>query len=416
MGLLPTTPPGSSVDCTSCTATRTLSVSFTPASPAPANGYIVKWKRASDTIYTTLSGANPTSSPVIIPNVPACEDVNVIVQSSCGGGQLSTEVSTVATGVGYSLKCDCAYQGTTSEMAYYQYPNIPLDFATTQNGSTITIGYNVVGRINRFTVYNVTDSTTAVTTGWAGTANYSGPWGSTNNTPSTGSIQFTYNSAKVYQLRVEAGGADPSNQLSDSWNVSMGCVYTPPPTYYYYSLNEYACVDCALGGATKVGRSSTQLSATNGTHYKVGSYSYVINTEITPAPSTFNINLDNATATGATCYIACGTTPPSNGTISISNFGGSGATLSGFTPAWFFLDTGTIPLFNLGTASGTHSGYIGNFGVTVGGAMGGCLTLTVNGTMVQNLGISSAGDYTFLNVSIPDDATVVITLDQGACQ
>lgn len=236
MGLLPTTPPGSSVDCTSCTATRSLSVSFTAANPAPANGYIVKWKRASDSVYTTLPGANPTSSPVVISNVPACEDVNVIVQSSCGGGLLSTEVTTIATGLGYGLKCDCAYQGSTSDMNYYQYPNIPLDFGTTQNGSTITIAYNAVTRINRFTVYNVTDSTTTATSGWAGTANYAGPWGATNNTPSTGNISFTYNSAKVYQLRVEVGGADPNNQLSDSWDVSMGCVYTPPPpTYYYYT-------------------------------------------------------------------------------------------------------------------------------------------------------------------------------------
>lgn len=188
------------------------------------------------------------------------------------------------------------------------------------------------------------------------------------------------------------------------------------PTYYYYSLNEYACSNCTLGGATKVGRSSTQLSTTSGTHYKVGSYSYVVNTQITPAPFTFDINLDNATASGTSCNIACGTTPPSNGTISIINNGGAGATLSGFDPAWFFLDTGTIPLYNSGTATGTHSGYVGNFGVTVGGAMGGCLTLTVNGTMVQNLGISSADVYTFLNVNIPSNATVVINLDYGACQ
>jgi hypothetical protein len=48
--------------------------------------------------------------------------------------------------------------------------------------------------------------------------------------------------------------------------------------------------------------------------------------------------------------------------------------------------------------------------------MGGCLTLTVNGTMVQNLGISASGIYTFLNVNIPSNASVTITLDQGACQ
>ena len=252
MALLPTTPPGSSVDCTSCTSTRDLSVSFTAASPAPANGYIIKWKKASESIYTTLPGANPTSSPVTIYNVPACEDINVIVQSSCGGGLVSSEVSTVATGLNYGLKCDCSYEGNTSDMNYYQYPNIPLVFGSTQNGSTITIAYNVIGRINRFAVYNVTDSSTAASSGWAGLANYPGPWGASNNTPSTGSIQFTYNSAKVYQLRVEAGAADPANQLSDAWSVSMGCVYTPPPPTYYY----YTGIICG-GSITESFRSTT---------------------------------------------------------------------------------------------------------------------------------------------------------------
>lgn len=229
--------------------------------------------------------------------------------------------------------------------------------------------------------------------------------------PASSPVSITGVAEGCYAGTVES--ACGSGQFSSTVSFSA-C--SPSPTYYYYALNEYACSTCTLGSTNKVGRSTSVLSTSSGTHYKVGSNTYVVTNEITPAPGSFDVNLDTATQTGATCSQACNPTPPSNGTISISNFGGSGATLNDFTPAWFFLDTGNLPLQNLQTATGTHSGFIGNFGVTVTGAMGGCLTLTANGTMVQNLGISASGIYTFLNVSIPPNATVSITLDQGACQ
>jgi len=80
---------------------------------------------------------------------------------------------------------------------------------------------------------------------------------------------------------------------------------TPSPTYYYYSVNKYDCATCTLDDLTFVARSSTQLSTTSGTHYKVGSFTYVINNQITPAPSTFDVDLDNA-PTGSTCSGVCG--------------------------------------------------------------------------------------------------------------
>ena len=236
MAFFAVTPPQSTNnECLTCNTTRNLLINFTATNPAPTNGYIVKWKKASQTTYTQVS-PNPTSSPVTINSVPACEDINVTVQSACGPGFNSTEVTTTVTGLAVPLRCDCGYEGNIDNMNFYVYPYIPLDFTGTQNGSTITLGYNSVTRINRFYIYNVTDSATTISSGWAGTANYSGPWGATNNTPSTGTIQFTYNNTKTYQLRVEVGGADPSNQLNDNWSVSMGCTYiAPAPTYYYYT-------------------------------------------------------------------------------------------------------------------------------------------------------------------------------------
>jgi hypothetical protein len=236
MAFTPTTPPGSTNNnCLTCSTTRDVVVTFNAANPAPASGYVVKWKRASDTSYTTVS-PNAATSPVTIFNVPACENINVSVESQCGPGFQSQPVTTTVTGLGVPLRCGCGYQGTVDNMNFYIYPSVVLDFTGVQNGSTITLAYNVVDRINRFDIYNVTDSTITVTSNWAGTANYPGPWGASNNTPSTGNIQFTYDQTKEYELRVQVGGADPNNQTNDSWDVTLGCNYVPPgPTYYYYT-------------------------------------------------------------------------------------------------------------------------------------------------------------------------------------
>lgn len=236
MALIPINPPSSSVDCTTCTATRNISVSFTAASPAPANGYIIKWKPASSSVWTTLPGANPTASPVTISNVPACEDIDVSVQSSCGGNQVSSEVFAVAAGIGFPLKCGCNYQGSTSNLNFYQYPDVALDLADATNGATITLTYNAITRANRFDVYNETDLTTAGSSGWVGDGGYSGPWDPGSPGNANGSFTFTYNSAKTYSLRVAVAGANPANETSDSWSVSLACTTTPPPpTYYYYT-------------------------------------------------------------------------------------------------------------------------------------------------------------------------------------
>lgn len=235
MAISPVTPPGGPGDCTSCTDTKSLLISFTNASPTPANGYIVKWKRASDSTYTTVS-PNPTSSPVSVSNVPACEDVDVIVQSSCGPGQLSTEQTTVATGGGYFLRCGCSFQGSIGQVEFYQYPNISLFFGGVTNGTTITLNYNAQGRPNRFEIYNVITNSVVATSGWVGTGGYTGPWSPGSPGTANGTLTFTFDISGSYFLRVAAGPANPSTEESDSWEVSLNCATTPPPpTYYYYT-------------------------------------------------------------------------------------------------------------------------------------------------------------------------------------
>lgn len=229
-------PPANSVDCTICTATRNISVSFTPATPAPANGYVIRYKKASETIWTTRPGGNVNSSPVTIFNVPACENINVSVQSSCGGGQTSSEVFAVAAGLGFPLKCGCTYQGTTEDLTFYQYASVPIDLTGVSNGSSVTLTYNAITRANKFDIYNETDLSVAATSNWVGDGGYSGPWSPGSPGLANGSVSFTYNSAKTYSLKVAVAGANPNNQTNDSWQVSLSCSTTPPPpTYYYYT-------------------------------------------------------------------------------------------------------------------------------------------------------------------------------------
>lgn len=191
--------------CTTCSDTRTVSVSFTAPTPAPSGGYIVKWKKSADadSTYTQVT-PNPTASPVSIPNVPACDDLTISVQASCGGGTTSTAALTTITGVGYKLKCGCGYTGNYSGSGAYSYPDIPIDFTGVANGSQITLSYNPANRYNTFTIFNVTDSTNVTTSG---------------STLSPGNLIFTYNSAKTYSLKVSAVADSPS----DSWSVTLAC-------------------------------------------------------------------------------------------------------------------------------------------------------------------------------------------------
>lgn len=69
-----------------------LNISFTAASPAPVNGYLVKyWNVTTPSNVITVS-PNPTSSPVTITGVPAGCYTGTI-ESACSSGQFSSPVS-----------------------------------------------------------------------------------------------------------------------------------------------------------------------------------------------------------------------------------------------------------------------------------------------------------------------------------
>lgn len=75
---------------TTCNDYKDVTIYFTETTPAPNNGYIVKWKPVSGEIYTYLS-PNITSSPFVLYNVPLCEAINVCISSECSNEVVSTE-------------------------------------------------------------------------------------------------------------------------------------------------------------------------------------------------------------------------------------------------------------------------------------------------------------------------------------
>jgi hypothetical protein len=71
-------------------ATKIITINFTPASPAPAAGYVVRYRPVGTTVYTTVT-PNPTASPVKI-SVEGGLDYEGDIKSDCGSSLYSTPV------------------------------------------------------------------------------------------------------------------------------------------------------------------------------------------------------------------------------------------------------------------------------------------------------------------------------------
>jgi len=87
---------------------NTLTISFTPANPAPSNGYRVRyWATSSPDIVTTVS-PNPTSSPVTISGLIFNSYAGTI-EAACGGGNYSSITSFSASTSGTSYNAISTY-------------------------------------------------------------------------------------------------------------------------------------------------------------------------------------------------------------------------------------------------------------------------------------------------------------------
>jgi hypothetical protein len=126
-------------------------------------------------------------------------------------------------------------------------------------------------------------------------------------------------------------------------------------------------------------------------------------TTTTEAPTTTTTTTTTEAPTTTTTTTAAG-----GGTIVINNNASFGANIDNFTPAWFLIDTGFLPVNGGSSASGTHSGYVGNIGINLSGIAGGDLTLYVNSAFIQQVPTSTDGLYSFIGVTIGSSDSVQI--------
>lgn len=102
----------------------TITITFTPPSPVPANGYRVNYRKVGDTVYTTLS-PNPTTSPVTITGVLAGVAYEGTIESDCGG-TYSTPISWSASAAPKcaTISLTATYPGVQSGATNKWYPEL----------------------------------------------------------------------------------------------------------------------------------------------------------------------------------------------------------------------------------------------------------------------------------------------------
>lgn len=198
-----------------------IQITFTPPSPAPANGYRVRYKKTTDANFITLA-PNPTSSPIVISGVENGVSYNVAVEADCGSEVFSTAITATAAPTKTFSSCPASLSGTEAGSAFFTYPASYIDVYNSAIGS-LAFNYNANDRPNRFNIYDEAGNLVA-TTGWVGTATYSGPWGASLSVSANGTIIVPRDPGSTYyKLVVEAGPAAPVSPISDSWNMSVTC-------------------------------------------------------------------------------------------------------------------------------------------------------------------------------------------------
>lgn len=199
---------------------NTLTVTFTPANPTPANGYRVKYWPTSDPTNITTVSPNPTSSPVTISGL-AQNSYSGTVEAACGGGNYSSIASFNANLVGGCLT------GTT--MATTNCSSGQTSTFTLGSGYTATVtmaGYYYSGTGTRTITGSLLDNSNAVIQNFTYTQT-----GSTQGTVSP--TNYILNTAGTYKLQINQ--VNCSTNGSGTGTMTVGNCLSNTPTYYYYT-------------------------------------------------------------------------------------------------------------------------------------------------------------------------------------
>lgn len=78
-----------------CNSYKTLQVEFIEPAVPPANGYLVKWRPVGTSSWNQLSTLN--GSPIYIPNVPICQNLEGTIQADCGSGNFGPVINFAVT-------------------------------------------------------------------------------------------------------------------------------------------------------------------------------------------------------------------------------------------------------------------------------------------------------------------------------
>jgi hypothetical protein len=225
-----------------CPVTRTITINFNPSTPAPANGYRVRWRTVGSESF--IIAGNFNSSPVVLNNIPMCSAIEGTIENSCGNNDYSSSTVWSVPAL-TSTKCANILVRSKLSPSYYTYPKELLDVDNSAS-STISLNYIANDTPNKFIVYN-SDSTEVANSGWVGVANYAGPWGSILDTNISGSLTFPKASGdgRFFSLVVEHAG---HATITDSWQVTLGCTVGGGGMTPTYDLKAYI-----YGAQTNVG-------------------------------------------------------------------------------------------------------------------------------------------------------------------
>lgn len=169
-------------------------------------------------VLSFIKGASNSYS-LIIETAPQGLTDTWNVSISCASGSPTPEPG---------CACETYISDSRTGTGYYTYPNKLLDLSCAPYGGkyglAIQLHCDPVDVPNRFSVYNA-DGQFVATSGWIGTADYSGPWGASLNSPSAQDISFTRDgTSSFYYLKVETSTL---SNAEDAWNVSIICPSGP---------------------------------------------------------------------------------------------------------------------------------------------------------------------------------------------
>lgn len=199
---------------------NTLTISFTAASPVPANGYRVKYWPISDPSNITTVSPNPTSSPVVISGLPQNSYAGT-VEADCGGGSYSSVSSFSA-----NLSGNCLTGTTLATGNCSSGMTSTFTLGSGFNATVTMSGYYYSGTGTRTITGALLDNSNVVIQNFTYTQT-----GSSQGTVSPSNYVIT--SPGTYKLQVNQ--VNCSTNGSGTGSMTVGNCVSNTPTYYYYT-------------------------------------------------------------------------------------------------------------------------------------------------------------------------------------